>query len=170
MLRKIAVVGPESTGKSELAHALATHLRTVWVPEFARFYLDLLDRPYRADDLVDIARGQLAWERGLASQGTDWLVCDTNLLVIQVWSEFKYGYLLPDLAPLIDLRPYTLHLLTDIDLPWQDDPLREHPHAREALLAHYRRSLDAAQVPYAVVRGQGTQRLASALAALTPYR
>lgn len=165
-LCKVAIVGPESTGKSDLSAALAAHMGTVWVPEFARYYLDLLPRPYLPEDLPIMARGQLAWEQGMAPQAHHWLFCDTNLLVFQVWSEFKYGYLVEGLAPLIDLQAYDFHLLTDIDLPWQEDPQREHPHAREALLDHYQQALQRADVPYALISGQGEARLEAALRAI----
>jgi nicotinamide riboside kinase len=37
-IKKIAVVGPESTGKSTMSAYLAKHYDTIWVPEFARGY------------------------------------------------------------------------------------------------------------------------------------
>lgn len=162
-LKKIAIVGPESTGKSNLAESLADHFGTAWVPEFARYYLDLLPRPYLPEDLPTMARGQLAWEAGLHRQANHHLFCDTNLLVYQVWSEFKYGYLLPSLKPMIHLDAYDFHLLTDIDLPWQDDPQREHPHTRKELFDHYLNALREVDVPFAVVSGSGEHRLEHAL-------
>lgn len=166
LIKRVAIVGPESTGKSDLSAALAAHYGSVWVPEFARYYLDILPRPYQAADLPVMARGQLAWENGLVRQAQQWLFCDTNLLVFKVWSEFKYGYLMEELVPLINLQAYHYHLLTDIDLPWQEDPQREHPHARKALLSHYQQSLAQAGVPFALVSGQGPERLQAALQAL----
>lgn len=165
-LRRIAIVGPESTGKSSLAAQLAAHYGEPWVAEYARAYLEGLGRPYRQDDLLHIAQGQLALEAAAAAQARHYLFCDTNLLVIQIWSEFVYGACHPWIRENRGLERYALHLLTDIDLPWEPDPLREHPHRREELLALYRQALDASGCPYRLIRGQQEARLAAALRAL----
>jgi nicotinamide riboside kinase len=62
-----------------------------------------------------------------------------------------------------------LYLLCDIDLPWEDDPLREHPHQREVLLGKYRTRLETLGVNHALVQGSGDQRLASALQHIKKY-
>ncbi|TAE47462.1 MAG: ATPase [Bacteroidetes bacterium] len=165
-IRRIAIVGPESTGKSQLSQALATHYHSVWVEEYAREYLHHLPGPYQEEDLLAIAQGQLAREEAALSHAQDWLFCDTNLLVINIWSEYKYGRCHPWIEAHLGLGRYHLHLLTDIDLPWQEDPLREHPHARQELFDIYHRKLSQAGVPFAVVRGAGGQRLAAAIAAI----
>lgn len=163
---RIAIVGPESTGKSWLSAALAAHYRAPWVAEYARAYLDDLDRPYERADLWPIAQGQLALEEVAAADAQEWLFVDTNLLVIKIWSEFKYGVVDPRILNAMGLHRYALHLLTDIDLPWEEDPLREHPHARQALFGRYHQALVAAKVPFAVVNGSGESRLQSALSAI----
>ena len=94
-LKKIVVIGPESTGKSSLCEALATHYRTSWVPEYAREYLETHGMDYSFDDLLTIARGQLALEDRLyaaaEAAGKELLFIDTDLYVIKVWSEFVFG-------------------------------------------------------------------------------
>ncbi len=166
---KIVVTGPESTGKSTLAQALAAHYRTLWVPEYARYYLQHLHRPYAPEDVVRIAQGQIAWETVWEKQAQHLLICDTALLVPKIWMEHKYGYCDPWIDTQWQQRPYDFYLLCDIDLPWQDDPLREHPQEREALFAKYRAALDTLQRPYAVVSGAAETRLAAAVLALEAF-
>ncbi|MEM8899763.1 MAG: ATP-binding protein [Bacteroidota bacterium] len=167
--RRIAIVGPESTGKSLLSKELADHFQTVWVEEYAREFLHRLDREYNQANLIDIANGQLALEEERANEANSFLFCDTNLLVIKVWSEFVFGEVDPWLVENMQLDSYTLHLLTDIDLPWEEDPLREHPHRRKELFDIYQKELFSAGVPFEIVRGQGPDRLASALKALEAH-
>ena len=128
---KIAIVGPESTGKSSLAEQLAVHYNTLWVPEYARAYLDKLSHPYTESDLLDIARGQLAMESSLSKKASRYLFCDTNLHVIKIWSEYKYKRCHTEILRNLHNDNYALHLLTNIDLPWEYDPQREHPHLRD---------------------------------------
>ena len=90
-IKKIAVIGPECTGKSDLSQFLAEHFQTAWVPEYARRYLDNLVRPYHQDDLLTISHGQMRLEDEWERDANKILICDTNLYVIKVWSEFKFG-------------------------------------------------------------------------------
>lgn len=168
---KIALVGPESSGKTTLAAQLAGHYGTVWVPEYARTYLTSLDRAYTQDDLTKIAKGQLELEASLASQATRLLICDTNLLVMEIWSQVAYGYVAPDLAALLNLSTYHLYLLLSPDLPWQPDPLREHPDPadRTELFKRYESSLIHHALPYATIAGIGDQRLHQAIHAIDAH-
>src|SRR5690606_35150104 len=136
-VKKVVVVGPECTGKSDLSAFLAEHFKTDWVPEYARNYIDNLVRPYNEDDLLTIARGQLRVEDEFARTADKLIICDTNLYVIKVWSEFRFGQCDPEILNEIEKRSYDLYLLTNIDIPWQDDPQREHPQQREELYDIY---------------------------------
>ena len=97
LVKKIAIVGPESTGKSTLAEGLAKHYQTVWVPEYARGYLNKLGRGYDQSDLIKIAQGQLGLEDECVNDAKRFLFCDTNLVVIKIWSDFKYGNCAPEI-------------------------------------------------------------------------
>jgi len=158
---KIALVGPESSGKSTLTQALAHHFNEPAVHEYARIYLEQLGRPYTEEDLLFIAQGQLEAEEKISFKARKWLFCDTNLLVIKIWSQVKYQQVSPDILACMHLESYRLHLLLAPDLPWEPDPLREHPNFREALFEMYRAELEEAQVPYAVISGE--HRLEQAL-------
>lgn len=168
MSRRIALVGPESSGKTTLARQLARELQAPWVPEFARpWFAASAATDYTLDDVVAIARGQLALEDELAA-GADWLVCDTTALVCIIWAEVRFGCCPDMLRALWQPQQYAHHLLLLPDLPWQPDPLRENPLDRDALLLRYRAALDAAGVAYTPVSGLGDARLAAALAGLQP--
>lgn len=162
-MRKIVVTGPESTGKSALSASLARYFNTLWVPEFAREYIDELARPYNKEDLYSIYLGQKKSEMEMAELVNHMLICDTDVQTIRIWSEFKYGEC--DARILLDsetTRP-DLYLLCDIDLPWEDDPQREHPHLRRELMDAYIQLLEKLKVPYEIVSGTGGQRTENAI-------
>lgn len=165
-VRRVAIVGPECTGKTDLARFLASHYQTTWVPEFARTYLETLNRPYIKDDLTTIAAGQVQLENSLAGQANRFLFCDTNLVVIKIWSEFKYKALDSVILTLMQQQKYDLHLLTDIDLPWEDDPLREHPHQRQELFNLYEAELKNTKTKFTLIRGDYASRRAAAVRAV----
>ncbi|NJL15023.1 MAG: ATP-binding protein [Microscillaceae bacterium] len=166
-LIKIAITGPESTGKSQLSAQLARHFQTVFVPEFARYYLPELARPYEAHDLLSIARGQLVMEKALESQANTLLFLDTEMLVIKVWHEHAYHSCPEWISQRLAQQAYDLYLLMDIDLPWQADPLREHPHLRTYFFEKYRQLLEASAFPYQIISGQGPARFDQAFEAIT---
>jgi len=85
-----ACVGPESTGKTTLCNQLGTHYKGVVVPEFAREYLNAKDGEYEESDLLTIAKKQQELEERVISKGSDIIFCDTDLLVVMVWYQFKY--------------------------------------------------------------------------------
>jgi len=161
---KIAVIGPESTGKSTLAEALANHFHTEWVPEYAREYLEKLDRPYGEADLLKIAQGQKALEERLLPHANRFLFCDTTLVVVKVWSEHKYGRCHSWITGQVASMRYDYFLLTDIDLPWEPDPLREHPEMRDYFFNIYRKYLIDNGLPYSLISGEHGQRMERALA------
>ena len=152
-IKKVAVIGPESTGKSELCQHLATHYQTEWVPEFARFYLDRLDRPYEQHDLKAIAEAQIQWEEDKVAYSKDYLFCDTNLIVIKIWSDHKYGNTDPWIEVQLKERKYDFYLLNDIDIPWTADPQREHPTLRKHFFQVYESYLKNHGLPYCTVSG-----------------
>lgn len=165
-VKKVAVIGPECTGKSDLSAFLATHFKTEWVPEYARGYIDNLVRPYVQSDLLTIAHGQLRIEDEFARSSNKVLICDTNLYVIKVWSEFKFGNCDPEILNHIATRKYDLYLLTYVDIPWESDPLREHPHKRQELYDIYVREMQNQQVPFLEIKGEKDTRRAAAVKAV----
>lgn len=157
-IKRVVVIGPECTGKSDLSMYLAETFDTVWVEEYAREYLDNLNRPYDAHDLPLIAKGQIQSEDELARKANKILICDTDLYVIKVWSNFKYGYCDPWILNQIATRKYDLYLLTYIDIPWSYDPLREHPDERQELYEIYLEEMKNQPAPFVVIKGDRNQR------------
>ncbi|MCS7004622.1 MAG: ATP-binding protein [Cytophagales bacterium] len=153
MIKKIAITGPESTGKTTLAQALAQHYQTVWVPEYAREYLENLPRKYNYDDILIIAQRQLQKEQELLLKANRYLFVDTELLVTKIWCEHVFGKCHQWIIDHLHKQKYDLYLLCNIDLPWTFDPLREHPHLREYLFKWYLREIKSFQWNFAIING-----------------
>ncbi|MBB6611283.1 ATP-binding protein [Pontibacter sp. Tf4] len=160
---KIAITGPESTGKSTLSAQLAKHYNTVWVPEFARTYIASLNREYTIDDIEAIARGQLQQEQQLQASAGTILISDTDLLVLKIWSEHAFGRTPAFVLDRLQQQDYNLYLLMGVDLPWEPDPQREHPHLRQFFYDWYKRELQTMGVPFAEISGQQQERFRNAL-------
>lgn len=165
---RISITGPESTGKSWLARLLSENYQTSWVPEYARKYLEAINRPYNYDDILVIAQKQLE-EENLAAKNTELLFCDTDLCVTSIWCSVKYGKCHEWITAQMEQNNYDLYLLCDIDLPWQYDPLREHPEMRTELFEMYRDLLQQYQFNYRVVNGTGEKRLKNAICIVDEY-
>jgi NadR type nicotinamide-nucleotide adenylyltransferase len=161
-------LGPESTGKSTLAEKLAQHYAEPWVPEVAREYLENLDRLYTYEDLLQIGKQQMNLEDELALSATRFLFCDTDLRVIQVWSQHRYGKVDPWVLDEIARRTYGLILLCATDLPWQEDLLREHPELemRQHFFEVYQQLSKASGFPWVLISGEKAERLSTAIEAV----
>lgn len=171
-MKKIVIIGPESTGKSTLCAQLATHYSTSWVKEYAREYLLKNGTDYSFDNLLDIAKGQLQLEeQGLANtkdKNQSLVLLDTDMLVMKVWCEFVFEKCHHWILNQIVQRPYDLYLLCNIDLPWVKDELREYPDltTREKLYHHYKDMLVNQSVPWVDISGQNEERLQKAMSAI----
>lgn len=165
------IIGPESTGKSEMCRYLAQHYKAVWVEEYARAYLENLQRPYTEGDLEEIAKGQLALEKKRASESNDLLFIDTNLEVIKVWSENSFGDCSHFILSEIARQEYDYYLLMDIDLPWSEDPLREHPlpEQRRYFFNIYKDIVAYSDIPFSLVSGVGSDRFDNGRKAVEHY-
>ncbi|HOW31670.1 MAG TPA: ATP-binding protein [Bacteroidales bacterium] len=167
-LIKVAITGPESTGKSWLAEHLAAHYGTIWVNEYAREYLEQLQRPYTFNDILTIAKGQLKAENEAAQSLPlqSLIFCDTEFIVTKIWCNVKYGRSHSLINRLVKNHRYDLYLLCDIDMPWEFDPLREHPQQREFLFDLYIKELRENHLPFKVISGSGNKRLENAIQAV----
>lgn len=160
---KVVLFGPESTGKSTLTEALAKHYKTTFVPEYAREYLQLKwnreQKTCSQADLIPIAEGQIRLENELALLANKVLICDTDLLQTQVYSEVYYkGYCDPSIRSSAKKNSYDLYFLCDIDVPWVADDLRDKPNERELMFNAFEAALKRYQRPYVMLHGSKRQR------------
>ena len=165
---KIALFGPESTGKTTLARQLAEYYKTEWVPEYAREYLqekwDTNLQICTVDDMLPIAYGQTKLENESALIANKYLFCDTNLLVTKVFSEVYYDYCDPLLDQAAREHEYDLFFLTDIDVPWERDDLRDKAEGRESVFAVFKQSLIDNNKSFITLSGDKNLRLKKAIA------
>lgn len=153
-VKKIAIVGPESTGKSTLSQQLAKYYKVAWVPEYARYYCAALTTDCTLQDEINMFHGQVALEDSiLAMAETDFIICDTTFLTVKIWSDEMFGATPQVVLDGLNNHPYDFYLLLDIDLPWQDDPLRDFPHLREHFMEVWHKELIALNANYVVVSG-----------------
>lgn len=166
--KKIVIIGPESTGKSTLTQALAAAYNEPWVNEYAREYITDLTRPYEFEDLLQIAKGQVYAEDIAMKNARKYLFIDTDLQVLAVWSNHKFGKTAPWILEQIKNRKYDLYLLTNIDIPWESDPQREYPDPgmRNYFFDLYHNLLQKSSAPFEIIEGNYMDRFDSAMKAL----
>lgn len=171
-MRKIAVIGPESTGKSALCKALALHFNCLWCPEYAREYLLENGKEYTFDTLQIIAGGQLRKEDKYVQQSIaankQFLFIDTDMYIMKVWYEYAFNRCPFFVLEEIIKRQYDYYLLTSTDLPWEADELREYPDlaSREKLFHTYKDILIHQNTDWHIVSGLGEERVQNAIVAL----
>lgn len=176
-IKKIVIIGPESTGKSTLTEQLAAQYKTIACPEYARQYLNENGTAYSFEDLLVIAKGQLALEEALTKKvsstqqqipSNQLLFIDTDMYVMKVWCEYVFGKCHQFILNEIVTRKYNLYLLCDIDLPWVKDDLREYPDEkpRRELYHIYKNLLINQQIPWVNISGNYEERLQKAIAAI----
>jgi NadR type nicotinamide-nucleotide adenylyltransferase len=161
-MKKVVIIGPESTGKSTLAEQLAAHYKTSWCAEYARQYLETNGPAYTYEDLLTIAKGQLALEDDTLAYANNGLYfIDTNMYVMQVWCEYVFGKCHQYILDEINERRYDLYLFTNIDLPWVKDDLREYPDEgpRRELYCMYKEILTNQNTPWQEISGGYAERL-----------
>jgi nicotinamide riboside kinase len=193
-VKKIVVMGPESTGKSTLCKLLANHYNTIWCPEFAREYLLANGMNYTYPDLLTIAKGQIKledeyiekinneWLTTNGEEASEWtmddgqptaahpplLFVDTDMYVMKVWCEYVFNQCHQFILEKIVERKCSLYLMCDIDLPWVKDELREYPDlkSRKELYEIYKDLLINQTVPWVNISGSYEDRLDIAVKAV----
>lgn len=173
-VKKVVVIGPESTGKSSLCAMLAEQFESSWCPEYAREYLTVNGKSYQYADLLKIAQEQLKLEDRYAnelieSKKSPVLFVDTDMYVMKVWSEYVFHQCHHFILEQICERKYDLYLLCDVDLPWVQDELREYPEdgPRKELFQIYKDLLVNQSVPWVLIKGGYEEREKTAIEAVT---
>lgn len=168
-ISKIAIVGPESTGKSTMSAYLAKHYHTIWVPEFARDYCAKLTEPCTWQDEINMFYGQLALEAEMLPLANGLLICDTTFITVKIWSDYTFGRTPQEVLDELPKHSYDLYLLLDIDLPWEEDPLRDFPHMREHFMGVWLKELQALDARYVLISGTGDDRYENAVRAIDEF-
>jgi NadR type nicotinamide-nucleotide adenylyltransferase len=168
-IKKIAIVGPESTGKSTISEQIAQHYRTVWVPEFSRDYCSNLTKPCTWQDEINMFYGQIDLEKQILPQADKILICDTTFITVKIWSDHTFGLSPQEVLDELPKHTYDFYLLMDIDLPWHEDPLRDFPNLREHFMKVWHQELIALNADYKVISGSGEQRVKNAISAVDMY-
>lgn len=160
---KIAITGPESTGKSTLSAQLAGAYNTVWVPEYAREYLSNLNQPYTFQDIEIIASMQLKNGKEMLNKANKFLFYDTHLIILKVWFLFLYKDYPKWIDDELRKKEIDLFLLCNYDLPWEPDPLRENGgEMRRILFNIYRNEIEYYGYPYYIITGKAEERFLNA--------
>lgn len=173
-MKKIVLIGPESTGKTVLAQKLASHFGTLWVPEFARAYLDIKREVYdpygrrseeicQPQDIPPIVIGQIAQEEAIALQANNLLFCDTNPLQTKVYNNYYFNRNEEWLSQVVSNRKYDLYLLTHIDIPWIPDNQRDRPNDRDSLFQLFKSELTNNNLSFYEIEGDYEKRVAQAI-------
>jgi NadR type nicotinamide-nucleotide adenylyltransferase len=169
-MKKIVIIGPESTGKSTLCQQLAAHYQTCWCPEFAReFLMEKGGNRYSFDDLLNIAHGQLALEDAMLLEAKNGLYfIDTDMYVMKVWCEVAFRQCHTWILKQIAQRKYDLYFLCNTDLTWVKDELREYPDGnfRKKLFNMYKDILVNERTPWVEISGTDGQRLQTAVSVI----
>ena len=168
-MKKIIFTGPESTGKTTICQEMADYFQCPWVSEFAREYLQEIDRPYKEEDLLAIAKGQWEREEKIRELNGPFLFCDTSMLVIKIWSNHKYGKCHPWINNKLEQEIPTLYFLCSPDFPWDPDPMREHPLIRNQLFDLYESELKKLGFSYHILAGNNAKRSAEVVEILSAF-
>jgi NadR type nicotinamide-nucleotide adenylyltransferase len=161
---KIAVIGAESTGKSELCVALAKHYNTVWAPEYAREYFNDSDiYNYTIEDLIIIAEKQIALENEVVKKAKRFLFCDTTLITLKVWSELEFKKTPKYINDNLSKIKYDHYFITDNDMPWQQDELRQNKFSRDMILELNKNEVKELNASFSIISGMNKERLKNAV-------
>ncbi len=161
ILNKFVLTGPESTGKTTLATLLANRFEAPLVEEQARSYLNNLTKPYELHDVLKMAENQLKFEQEATNQNPSLLFLDTDLITFKIWLKIKYNKEIEWINNAISNQPNKHYFLCAIDLPWEVDPLREHPRIedREFIFEQHLNILKQNKFSFSIISGNAEMRL-----------
>jgi len=167
---KIAISGPESTGKTEIAKQLAQYFAGQWIPEFAREYIEKLNRRYTYEDVCVIAEQQIVEQNRFENENSPGFVFfDTDLIITKVWFEYCFGKVPELVTSQLNKNYFDFYLLCYYDLEWMPDPVREHGDDRQFFFNLYKAEIEKTGKPYAIVSGKGELRIENAIKALNNF-
>ncbi|NOZ48293.1 MAG: ATP-binding protein [Chlorobi bacterium] len=158
IIKKVAIIGSESTGKTELASYLSEKFNTIYIPEIAREYIEKLNRAYQYTDVVNIALKQIEAMPKYITKANNILFFDTDLIITKIWLKHVFSYMPEWMDKKIKEQQIDLYLLCNNDIEWKYDPVRENPQLREYLFYLYKNELENFNFNYKIVAGTGEKR------------
>jgi HTH-type transcriptional regulator, transcriptional repressor of NAD biosynthesis genes len=165
-VKRVVVIGSESSGTTTLARALAEHYRTVWVPEYGRTYSEgrqPCGQPWRSDEFTFIAIEQARMEDALASLANRTLICDTDPFATAIWHERYMGQPSEAVREIVNGRRYDLYIVTDASIPFVQDDIRDSEPLRQWMQERFVEDLARMPTPMIVVSGPHEERFAAAV-------
>jgi len=167
-VKKVVVLGPESTGKTVLCRMLSEYFDVPWVPEYARDYVAKLNAPYTYEDVEAIAKQQVFEQEEAAKHYplADYVFFDTDLIITKIWFLHVFDRCPDWVQTALEKSEVNLYLLCKPDIPWEYDPVRENPEIREFLYDLYKREIEKLGRPLVEIAGLGEKRLLHAVAAI----
>jgi HTH-type transcriptional repressor of NAD biosynthesis genes len=165
-VKRVVIIGSESSGTTTLARALAEHYHTTWVPEFGRTYSEgrqYCGQPWRSDEFTFIANEQARMEDALAAMANKVLICDTDPFATAIWHERYMGRPSEAVRAIADSRRYDLYVVTDVDIPFVHDDIRDGESFRQWMQGRFVEELSKMATPMIVVSGPHEERLAAAV-------
>jgi len=166
MIRRIVITGAESTGKTTLAKQLASHYNTVWIPEYARGYVENLGRKYNYDDVIHIAEKQIELAGQYEAKADRLIFFDTWLIITKIWFTDVFGTCPAFVDDELKIYNIDLFLVCETDLPWIPDPVRENRDRRDYLSALYKYEIEKYNYKYELISGSNSERFKNAVAAI----
>lgn len=167
---RIIITGPESTGKTGITKYLSEFYNTVYVPEYAREYVEKLRRRYTYEDVAHIARKQIELEKELYDRARGILFYDTFLVLTRTWFQVVYKDVPAWIDDHIREGGWDLFLLCKYDIPWEKDPVRENPgEMRRKLFDMYHEQIRQLGIPCRIITGSGDTRYSNALKAVREF-
>jgi HTH-type transcriptional regulator, transcriptional repressor of NAD biosynthesis genes len=168
-IRRLALMGGESSGKTTLARALAAQLQTLWVPEYGRQRWEELRETLSVAELLHVAQQQVAWEEQHALQdkvqSSGWLICDTTPLTTLQYCLHDHGSA-PDALWALARRPYDLVAVCEPDFEFVQDGCRRDDSFRTAQHAWTLARLAESGQAHFAVSGPRHERVQQVLLAL----
>ncbi|MBA3680554.1 MAG: ATP-binding protein [Bacteroidetes bacterium] len=156
---KIGIIGAESTGKSELCEALAKHYNTVWVPEYARQYFNNSDiYNYTQEDLITIAKKQIANENELIKKANRFLFCDTTLITLKIWAELEFKQTPDFILENLGIIKYDHYFIMANEVPWMQDAQRQNKFSRNMIFDMNKAEVEKLKAPYTIINGLNEER------------
>lgn len=158
-MKSIILTGPESSGKTTLAESLSSYFQVPFVKEYAREYLEEFGPDYTFEEVLKMLEGQEQLENNAFDLGADFIICDTDVLTYKIWISYKYGMATTHVDQILKEKKACFYLLCSPDIPWVDDPLREHPKQRWELFDQYKEALEDLGLPYQILEGSHAYRM-----------